>query len=98
METSQKYDLGLGAAVRTVMATLAVATMLGGMSTGTARADDRDHWDRGRHEEHRDRDHDRWRHEHRVYERPQGYYVAPPPVVYEESEPGINFVFPLHIR
>ena len=108
METSQKHDLRLGAAVRTVMATLALATMLGGMGTGIAQADERGHWDHGRQDDggrHDDRGRHDARREHRRHERPgyvveqpRAYYVAPPPVVYEAPEPGINFVFPLNIR
>lgn len=52
------------------------------------------------------RDDHRWHHNERyhrnyIYEHPRGYYYAPPPVYYVQPPPpppGIEFIFPLHIR
>jgi hypothetical protein len=68
-----------------------------------AQADERDHWQRERHERHeRDRDRDRdWRRRDYppAYVAPAPVY-APPPVVYAPPPPppAINFVFPLRFR
>jgi len=89
----------LGVSARAIAAVLALATVFGGVIVGPAQAYDRDRdYDYGR-----DRHHERHWHDHRggyVYERPRGYYSAPPPVIYEAPppSPGVNFVFPLHIR
>ena len=76
---------------------LILASVIGGMSIAPALGRDGDR-DRGRH--------DRGRHEARGHYRGERYYpppevYAPPPVVYPPDQyqsPGINFVFPIHIR
>lgn len=81
---------------------LALAVLIGGLSTAPARADD----DRGRNEHHGDRGHeDRGRgdrHQSRGYYegRAPGYVYAPPPVYYAPppGPPAIDFVFPLRFR
>ena len=99
MENSTKHNPRTGGAARTIVAALALATAIGGMSSVIARADsdDRRHEDRGHHVRHR---HIEPVYRGYVYERPRAYY-APPPVDYyqpPQPSPGINFVFPLHIR
>jgi hypothetical protein len=92
METPTKRKQKPAGSARTLAVVLALATAVGGMSSVTARADDR-----GRHVEHRHYAHGRGGY---VYERPQAYY-APPPVDYYQPpppSPAIDFVFPLHIR
>jgi len=92
MKTSMKR---LGGVVRVTAAVLALATAFGGLAVTSAQANDHD---RGRgHYDHRHyRDHGRGYY----YEQPQGYYAPPPVEVYSPPppSPGINFVFPLHIR
>lgn len=104
MSTSMKHNMNVGGAIRAIVATLALATAVGGMSTAIARADgyDRGHEDRGRHAQ---RGHQQWHGEREsrgyVYERPRAYSYAPPPVYYYEPPPPppvIDFVFPLHLR
>lgn len=98
MKTLTKRNPRVSGAVRTMVATVALAIALGGITTAVARADDdRGHDDRGRHEERR---HQEREHRDYVYHRP-GVYYAPPPVQYyapPAPSPVIDFVFPLHIR
>lgn len=89
--------------MRSAVMVVATALLLGGMTVAPAEAGHGRHW-RGR---------GHWRHErpargwygHRhgryfsPWYGPDVYYAPPPPVVYAPlPRPGINFVFPLHIR
>jgi hypothetical protein len=77
--------------------TIALAALIGGLSSVPARADNDDH---GRYEQERHARH----HHHPVrhpYVRPApGYVYAPPPVYYAPPPPppAIDFVIPLHFR
>jgi hypothetical protein len=85
-----------------VLAAFAFASMIGGLSLGTALGDDNDRrhaqenrreQDRREHERDR-RDHGRWRDDRGVWHAYQPVY-APPPVVYAPSpSPGISVFFP----
>jgi len=92
MDTSTNPNWKPGATVRTIVTALVLATALGTMSTTITRAEDR-----GRHVEHRhvDRGHGGY-----AYEQPRAYYAAPPVDYYQPPppSPGIDFIFPLHIR
>jgi hypothetical protein len=107
MKTSKNYKIKLGVGARTLMTALALATVLTGLGPTFARADDhRDHWDHGRDRGGDRGHHQQWNHRgpnHRgyVYEHPQGYYMAPPPVYSYQPPPpppAVEFVFPLHLR
>jgi hypothetical protein len=87
MRTARKFRLTAG---KVVMA-LVFASMIGGISISPAFG--------------RDEGRGRGRHEARGHYRGERYYpqpvYAPPPVVYAPDpyqSPGINLVFPLHIR
>ena len=100
MKTSMRHHLKPSGTIRTVLAVLALATALGGMAMGTAHADEWRH-ERGHYRDHGRRYNERWYgNGGYVYQQPGYYYAPPPPVVYEAPapSPGINFVFPLHIR
>jgi len=109
MEPSTKRNLRRRGGARTMVAALALATVLGGMSTVIARAagDDR------RYEDRQDRDqrghqqpqrrvvqHSERYHRGYAYEHPREYHHAPPPVEYYQPAPppAIDFVFPFHLR
>jgi len=98
METSTKYSLRRRTAMCRIITVLALATAFSGLSTLSASAADHD---RGRHDN-RGR-HDGRRSDYRgyVFQHPQGYYLAPPPVYAIQPSPpppALEFVFPLHIR
>jgi hypothetical protein len=104
MEILTNPDPRRSGAIYTILATLALATMLSGAGAAIARADDghnRGHENRG-HQDHRgDRQrHDDWGPRGYIYARPGAYY-GPPPVDYYQPPPpppAIDFVFPLHLR
>jgi hypothetical protein len=100
MKSSNKWGWNIRTVLRTVTV-LALAVIIVGLSFTPVLADrdhrgDRDHHRRGWHE-----GHGRyfWHGEYYDYP-PPGYYAHPPPTVYAPPPPppGINFVFPLHIR
>lgn len=75
--------------------TVALATVIGGLTALSARADNYDHGrDQGQYQQ-RDGDHRDWhqRDYYNVYAPPPVYYYAPPP-----QQPVIDFVFPLNFR
>jgi hypothetical protein len=87
-----------------ILVALAVASMFGGLSMGTALGDDND-WRRGqqnrgwherdRHDNRGWRDNDGWR-DNRGGWHPYRPVYAPPPVVYSPPpSPGISIFFPL---
>jgi len=91
METSTRFNLRRKTTLR-AMLLLALATAFSGLSTPSARADDRHHDDDHRRPEH---------HRAYAYEHPRGYYTAPPPVYQYQPPPpppAVDFVFPLHLR
>ena len=99
MENSMKPNQRPFRAVRVTVATLALAAAFSSIGAAAVYAND-DHRGGDR------RDHGDNRHWHHgrpdgyVYETPGAYY-GPPPVTYYQPpppSPGIDFVFPLHIR
>jgi hypothetical protein len=98
---------------RTLVLSLGVAALLGGIAAAPARADD-DDWHHERHErrerrEHAQREREAWCAYHPgACGYPQRYvYAPPPPVVYAPPPPppvvfappsGLNIVVPIHIR
>jgi hypothetical protein len=103
MRSSNKQGWNIGAVAK-IVAVLALAVIIVGLFITPVLAD-RDHrGDRDRHER-------GWRGGHEGHGRyywhgayydypPPGYYAPPPPPVYAPPPPppGINFVFPIHIR
>jgi len=79
-----------------ILAALAFASMIGGLSMGTALADDRGWRDnRGWHERNWRDNHGGWRDNRGRWHEYQPVY-APPPVVYAPPpSPGIHLFFPL---
>jgi len=99
METSTHRIPRSSGAIRVATVALALATVFAGIGTTTAQAAERDRGhDRGHHERYRGRGHG-YDHGY-VYASPDAYYAPPPVEVYSPPppSPGINFVFPLHIR
>jgi len=96
MNSSNKWSWSMRAVVKTVIILVLAVIVIGPVLTPVA-ADARD--DRGRHG--RPAPHGRyfWHGEYYDYP-PPGYYAPAPPPVYAPPPPppGINFVFPLHIR
>ena len=82
---------------------MALALVFGGIAASPALADHDDHRHGHGHWRHERRDRGWYGHGHGRYFSPwygpDVYYAPPPPVIYAPlPRPGINFVFPLHIR
>ena len=98
MRTSDTRTRKFSSTVGAIVMALVVASMIGGISIAPAFGKDHD-----RRQGYYERGHDRGR---RMYQPPRHYYYpapiyAPPPVIYAPypyQSPGINLVFPIHIR
>ena len=98
MRTSNTRTRKFSSTVGTIVMALVVASMIGGISIAPAFGKDHD-----KRQGYYERGHDRGR---RAYQQPRHYYYsepvyAPPPVYYNPApyqSPGINLVFPVHIR
>ena len=99
MRTSNTRARNISSTIGKIVMALVCASMIGGTFIAPAYADD--HGRREGYQQHR-----RYKQSRRVYQPTRRYYYSepvyvPPPVVYVPEpyqSPGINIIFPFHIR
>ena len=100
MRTSNTRARKFSSTVAKIVMALVVASMIGGISIAPVFGKDHD-----KRQGYYERGHDRGRYDRGWREPPRRYYpepvYAPPPVYYNPApyqSPGINLIFPVHIR